>query len=63
MRTNANNFLEDEIVGKAYDSKLVKRLLTYLKPYKAKVILSIITLMVISFLQLVGPYLDKDSDR
>ncbi|MGR3218702.1 MAG: ABC transporter ATP-binding protein [Candidatus Anammoxibacter sp.] len=59
MGTNANNFLEDEIVGKAYDSKLVKRLLTYLKPYKAKVILSIITLMVISCLQLVGPYLTK----
>ncbi|MGR3317132.1 MAG: ABC transporter ATP-binding protein [Candidatus Anammoxibacter sp.] len=59
MRTSANNFLEDEIVGKAYDSKLVKRLLTYLKPYKTKVILSIITLMVISCLQLVGPYLTK----
>ncbi|MGR3178852.1 MAG: ABC transporter ATP-binding protein [Candidatus Anammoxibacter sp.] len=59
MRTNANNFLEDEIVGKAYDSKLIKRLLTYLKPYKTKVILSIITLMVISCLQLVGPYLTK----
>ncbi len=59
MRTGANSFLEDEIVGKAYDSKLVKRLLKYLRPYKMKVAISITLLMAISFLQLVGPYLTK----
>lgn len=59
MRTDASNFLEDEIVGKAYDSKLTKRLITYLRPHKFKVIVSITLLMVISFLQLAGPYLTK----
>lgn len=59
MRSNTTNFLEDEIVGKAYDSKLTKRLITYLKPHKTKVILSVAFLMLISFLQLVGPYLTK----
>lgn len=59
MIPSANNFLEDEIIGKAYDSKLTRRLLTYLKPYRTKVILSIISLMAISLLQLVGPYLTK----
>ena len=59
MRNSSTNFLEDEIIGKAYDSKLTKRLLTYLKPYKTKVALSITCLMLISFLQLVGPYLTK----
>ena len=59
MRHGTGSFLEDEIVGKAYDSKLTKRLLTYLKTHKLKVILSIILLMMISFLQLTGPYLTK----
>lgn len=59
MIPSANNFLEDEIIGKAYDSKLTKRLLAYLKPYRTKVVLSIIFLMAISLLQLIGPYLTK----
>jgi ATP-binding cassette, subfamily B, multidrug efflux pump len=25
---------EEEVLGKAYDSRLMKRLLTYLRPYK-----------------------------
>ena len=59
MQHGTGSFLEDEIVGKAYDSKLIKRLLTYLKTHKLKVVLSIILLMMISFLQLTGPYLTK----
>ena len=59
MRPDSTSFLEDEIVGKAYDSRLIKRLIKYLWPHKIKVILSIIFLMAISALQLVGPYLTK----
>ncbi len=59
MRHGAANFLEDEIVGKAYDTKLTKRLLTYLYGHKLKVAISIVFLMIISFLQLVSPYLTK----
>lgn len=59
MRIGADSFLEDEIVGKAYDARLTRRLITYLKPYRWKVVLSVILLIGISFLQLVGPYLTK----
>jgi len=50
---------EEEIVGKAYDSRLMRRLLKYLAPYKLYVIVSIILLLLISALQLAGPYLTK----
>ena len=38
----ADNKQDDEILGKAYDSKLMKRLLTYIKPYKKYVIIAIL---------------------
>jgi ATP-binding cassette subfamily B multidrug efflux pump len=50
---------EEEILGKAYDSRLMKRLLKYLVPYKKYVILSLILLVLVSGLKLVGPYLVK----
>lgn len=59
MRSTTTNFLEDEIIGKAYDSRLMKRLFIYLRPYKTSIIISISLLMAISFLHLVGPYLTK----
>ena len=53
------NYHEEEILGKAYDSRLMKRLLKYLSPYKKFVFLSLVMLVLISLLQLVGPYLTK----
>ncbi len=50
---------EEEILGKAYDSRLMKRLLAYLKPYRGLVILSITILLLSSLAQLAGPYLTK----
>ena len=50
---------EEEIVGKAYDARLMRRLLKYLAPYKLYVVISIILLLLISALQLAGPYLTK----
>lgn len=50
---------EEEITGKAYDARLMRRLLKYLAPYKLYVIISIILLLLISALQLAGPYLTK----
>ncbi len=45
--------------GKIYDTKLVKRLLKFFAPYKKQLALSILILMIISILQLAGPYLVK----
>jgi len=50
---------EDEALGKAYDHRLMKRLLKYLRPYRLQVAAAIVVLLVSSGLQLVGPYLVK----
>jgi len=55
----AEFFEQDEITGKAYDSRLMKRLLVYLKPYVGWVVLAAVLLVVGSLLQLVGPLLIK----
>ncbi len=51
--------MEEEVLGKAYDSRLMKRLLTYLKPYKFVVAASLLLLLVDSLLQIIGPLLTK----
>jgi ATP-binding cassette subfamily B protein len=50
---------EEEIIGKAYDSRLMKRLLSYIKPYKKYVIFAIILNIVVSALPSLQPYLTK----
>ena len=49
----------DEIKGKAYDSKLMKRLLAYVKPYKNYVILAILLNIIVAGLGPLRPYLTK----
>lgn len=48
---------DDEILGKAYDSQLMRRLLTYIKPYKKYIIIAIILNIVVSALGPLRPYL------
>ena len=50
---------EEEILGKAYDARLMKRLLAYLRPYKPLVALSFLAILLHSGLQAVGPFLTK----
>ncbi len=50
---------DDEILGKAYDSKLMKRLLKYVMPYKKYVALAIILNLFVAALGPVRPYLTK----
>ena len=52
-----NHYHEEEILGKAYDSQLARRLLRYLRPYRRVVAISILLLIIVSGLRLVGPYL------
>ena len=53
----ADQHKDDEILGKAYDSKLMKRLLEYIKPYKKYVALAIILNILVAALGPVRPYL------
>lgn len=48
---------EDEVLGKAYDSKLMARLLGYIKPYKKYVIFAIFLNIIVAALGPVRPYL------
>jgi len=50
---------EEEILGKAYDSRLMKRLIRYLRPYTLSVFLAFIFLIVSSVGMLAGPYLTQ----
>jgi len=51
--------LEEEALGKAYDSRLMKRLLRYLQPYRRFVFASLALLVVDSLLQSIGPLITK----
>ena len=50
---------DEELLGKAYDARLMRRLLGYLRPYTAHVITAFFAIVVGSALQLVQPYLIK----
>jgi ATP-binding cassette subfamily B multidrug efflux pump len=50
---------DDDVVGKAYDGKLMRRLLTYLRPYKLQTALSAISIIFKAGSDVMGPYLVK----
>lgn len=55
----SKDFQKDEIMGKAYDSRLMKRLLKYAKPYWMYLLLAISLMVIITGLELLRPYLLK----
>src|SRR5437773_4083984 len=50
---------EEEILGKAYDSRLMRRLLTYLRPYRWQVAIALLSILFKAFADVLGPYLTK----
>jgi len=50
---------EDEVLGKAYDAHLMKRLLKYLKPYFKWVVIAIILTIGVALASTIRPYLTK----
>src|SRR6266849_4320404 len=50
---------EEEVLGKAYDSRLMRRLLTYLRPYRWQVALAFASIILKAFADVLGPYLTK----
>src|SRR5262249_44673576 len=50
---------EEEVLGKAYDSRLMRRLLGYMRPYRGMVGLSLVLLLAQSGLQVLGPLLTR----
>jgi ATP-binding cassette subfamily B protein len=52
-----SNIHEEEALGKAYDSRLMKRLLKYMAPYKWRVIFALALVAVVTPLELAPPAL------
>lgn len=50
---------DEEILGKAYDGALMRRLLKYLQPYRGAVTLGIVLSIAVSSLEAVRPYFVK----
>ena len=51
--------MDDEVLGKAYDARLMRRLLHYLRPYRRQVIVAFGAIVVGSSASLAQPYLIK----
>ncbi len=51
--------MEEEVLGKAYDSRLMRRLLHYMKPYQLIVAVSMFLLIIDSIFQIIGPLITK----
>jgi len=50
---------EEDILGKAYDGRLMRRLLGYLRPYRRQVVIAVVAIIGHSCLELAPPYLTK----
>ncbi len=59
-KMSKKTFHDEEVLGKAYDSEIMKRLLAFLAPYKLVVIVSVTMLIANSFFQIYLSILTKD---
>ena len=50
---------EEEVLGKAYDGRLMKRLIGYLRPYKWQVVGALVAIVLKAAADVMGPYLIK----
>jgi len=55
----ASPHADEEVFGKAYDGRLVRRLLQYVRPYMASVFLAMAMLCLLTLLELAGPLIVK----
>src|SRR5207302_7322590 len=58
MRAHFDND-QDEVLGKAYDGRLVRQLVPFIKPYWRSMLLALVFLLATSVLDLAGPFLTK----
>ena len=50
---------EDEVLGKAYDARLMRRLLRYLRPHRRSVVIALVAIVAQSAMQLAQPLLTR----
>ncbi len=50
---------EEEALGKAYDARLMRRLLAYVKPYRWQTLVAVVFLILAAAMEIVGPILTQ----
>jgi ATP-binding cassette, subfamily B, multidrug efflux pump len=50
---------EEELLGKSYDARLMRRLMQYLMPYRLQVLAAMLIIVVASLMQVSSPFLTK----
>ena len=50
---------DEDTLGQVYDSRLIRRLWAYVRPYRGQLLLSVVLLVAVSAAQLVQPYIVK----
>ncbi|MBL8046358.1 MAG: ABC transporter ATP-binding protein [Anaerolineales bacterium] len=55
----ANPNADDEILGKAYDPQIARRLWSYIRPYRWRILTSLLFMLVAMISYVAGPYLIK----
>lgn len=53
------DYIEDDVIGKAYDSRVARRLSKYLRPYTVLIMVGLLLLLVVAALDVVGPLILK----
>jgi len=59
MAEQKNQQQDEDVVGKAYDGRLMRRLMTYLRPYKLQAGISLAAILLKAGSDVLGPYLTK----
>ena len=59
VRGEAPSSNDDEVLGKAYDARLMRRLLGFMRPHRVSIGWTLVAIVGLSVLQLVPPYLTK----
>lgn len=57
MTPTSGGVHEEEALGKAYDARLMRRLLGYVRPYRWQAVLAVGLLLIAALMELVGPWL------
>ncbi|MHB2019610.1 MAG: ABC transporter transmembrane domain-containing protein, partial [Candidatus Xenobia bacterium] len=52
---------DDEVLGKAYDARLARRLLTYAMPHRRSILLAVLLVVGTSALDLAGPLIMRSA--
>lgn len=52
---------QDDVIGKAYDSRLMRRLVTYLRPHVLMVFVAFVAILIASMIDLAQPWLTQQA--